>query len=227
MKSRVACLLVPFLLVTIAGAQIVTFTFDGEVASAASTTKGIVANDVASSDNSFSFPSGSSGDAISENGWNVALGSQYFEFTFTVSAGYTASLTSMDFNHRRGGTGPPNTFEIRTSTDAFSGGWNAGTVQTIDNAAIKTTSGFSGVGERSITFTGLSDLPAGTAVTVRIGASGASGSSATLVLDDVALSGSLSAVPEPSSFAALLGLGTLGIVATRRRGKKSHPAAAD
>ncbi len=224
-KRLLAYLLLPTLLAASADGQIVTFTFDGDVNSAASGTTGIVASDVASNDNSFSFFNGASGDAISENGWDVGLGLQYFDFTFTVSSGYTVSITSMDFNHRRGGTGPPDTFEIRTSTDGFSGGWNDGTVQTIDNSAIKTTSGFSAIGERSITFTGLTDLTAGTAVSVRIGASGATGSSATLLLDDVSVYGTVSAVPEPSSFAALLGLSAVGIVATRRRGRKPSAVA--
>jgi len=37
---------------------------------------------------------------------------------------------------------------------------------------------------------------------------------------------SVSAVPEPSSFAALLGLGALGLVATRRRRRKTHSVGA-
>lgn len=209
----------PFILLlsSISHAQIITYTFDGDVASAATTTTGVVASDVTSNDNGFSYFAGSSGDAISENEWEGSLGDQFFNFSFTVSSGYTLSLTSLDFNHRRGGTGPPTTFEVRSSTDGFAGGWATGTVQSIDNTAVKTTSGFSGVGVRSVTLTGFTNVAAGTTVSVRIGTSGATGSSATLLLDDVEVSGSVSAVPEPASFAALAGLAMLGFVASRRR----------
>jgi len=42
-----------------------------------------------------------------------------------------------------------------------------------------------------------------------------------IAIDDFSLS--FSAVPEPSSFAAFLGLGALGLAATRRRGRKASP----
>ena len=210
-----------FLLSSISHSQIITYTFDGDVASAATTTTGVVASAVTSNDSTFSFPAGSSGDAISENGWEGSLGDQFFNFSFTVSSGYTLSLTSFDFNHRRGGTGPPTTFEVRSSTVRFAGGWATGTIQSIDNAAVKTTSSFSGVGERSVTLTGLTNVAAGTTVSIRIGTSGATGSSATLLLDDVEVFGSVSAVPEPSSFATLAGLAMLGFAASRRRSRST------
>lgn len=62
------------------------------------------------------------------------------------------------------------------------------------------------------------DFTSGQEITLQI-ASGLTGE------QDFALESlTISAVPEPSSLAALLGLGALGFVATRRRGKKSQPA---
>jgi hypothetical protein len=79
----------------------------------------------------------------------------------------------------------------------------------------------------SVTATGTSDIAtigetftAGQTITLRMNSGAAAGSNFALE------SFTITAVPEPSSFAALLGLGALGFVATRRRGRKTHSVGA-
>lgn len=60
---------------------------------------------------------------------------------------------------------------------------------------------------------------AGQSITLTL--SGSAGAGENFALESF----TITAVPEPSSFAALLGLGALSMVSTRRRGKKSRPAA--
>lgn len=78
----------------------------------------------------------------------------------------------------------------------------------------------------SVTATGLTGETRGIYIRQGSGTHGSSALSDLQVSTDFNTAANISAVPEPSSFAALLGLGALGFVATRRRGKKGSPIAA-
>ena len=205
--------------------QIVTYTFETDVKTSATADSNLTASIFDSSDGTTSFVSGadSSATAISENGWDGTAGDKYFEFTLTAQSGYQIDITSLTFNHRAGGGTPQTTIELRTSTNAFSGGWTSGTLQTVSNSATRQSSSFASSGAnsgiRSVTIAGIEDVTS--AITVRVIASGSASSTATFAVDNIEVFGTVSAVPEPSSFAALVGLGALGMVATRRRRQKS------
>jgi MYXO-CTERM domain-containing protein len=68
----------------------------------------------------------------------------------------------------------------------------------------------------SVSYSALSFDPADTA-NFYLGANSNASVSRALAIDDLVLSATATAIPEPSSFAALAGLGALGLVACLRR----------
>jgi hypothetical protein len=93
---------------------------------------------------------------------------------------------------------------VRSGADAFASTLAAGTI-TGDSA-------WHSSGSLSMTLSGLS-----APITLRIYGSGASSSLGTLRIDDVTLSGSVTAVPEPATYASILGIAALVGAAIRRR----------
>lgn len=151
------------------------------------------------------YSSGSGGGYFTASAWTgVAPGTNYFEFTLTPGSGYGLSLASISFGYRASGTGP-TAFAIRSSSDVFS--------STLVSGTITNDSAWHATGPLSIT---LSSQAAPT--TLRVYASGASSSLGTLRVDDVTLSGSVTAIPEASTYAAMLGLLAFsGVLLHRRR----------
>ncbi len=156
------------------------------------------------------YSAGSGGGYFTASTWTgLAPGTNYFEFTLTPDSGHDFSLTAISFGYRATSTGP-NAFAVRSSADSFG--------STLASGTITNDSAWHSTGNLSITLSGLT-----TATTLRIYGSGASSNSGTLRVDDVALNGSVTAIPEASTYAAILGLLALTGVLLRRR-KSRQPA---
>jgi len=150
------------------------------------------------------YTAGSGGGYFTAAAWTgVAPGSNYFEFTLTPDAGYAFSATSMTFGYRATSTGPTN-FAVRSSVDTYASNLISGPI-TGDSA-------WHSAGTLTITLSGIN-----TATTFRILGSGASSSLGTFRVDDVTVYGSVTAVPEPSTYAAILGILVLTSVILHRR----------
>lgn len=147
----------------------------------------------------------------------------YMSFTITPDEGFKFSVDSISLLGSRGG-------QTNVSVALFSsvGGFTAvnqlGMTQLITSTTIgsPTTISFASLGLTDLTsstefrlyFWGTTNPDASTpsnAVGVRLGDSDTSSAIG------LAVTGSVSPIPEPSSFAALAGLGALGMVASRRR----------
>jgi hypothetical protein len=150
------------------------------------------------------YATGSGGGYFTAAAWTgSAPGTNYFEFTLTPDAGYEFSLSAISFGYRATSTGP-TAFAVSSNLDSFASALASGT--------IANDSLWHSTGTLSIT---LSSLTAPT--TLRIYGSGASSGLGTLRVDDVTLHGAVTAVPEPSTYAVLLGLLALVGVMLRRR----------
>lgn len=149
----------------------------------------------------------------------------YISITVTASGGFEIDFTSIDFLTGIASSLTENNFNVSLQSDAT--GFNDSSSlhdysfsNTSPSAQSVTLSGVSGlqnrIGSTEFRLYGWKDSDGGTS-TFRIRSNSG---------DDLEIFGSVSAVPEPSSFAALMGLGALGLVATRRRGKNFGSGAA-
>lgn len=128
-----------------------------------------------------------------------------FQFTVTPAEGYTLSITNITLATRSTASGPA-LISIRSSLDNFAS----------DLVSASSSGTWSLISPSSF-----STITSTSAVTFRIygyNATGAAGT-ANWRIDDLTISGSasLSAVPEPSTYAAFAGLSALVFAATRRR----------
>lgn len=146
----------------------------------------------------------------------------YFEFTLTAASGFELTVTSIDMYGAASSSGADNV-ALLSSVDGFT---DADAIATVSNVA-GVTGGFdtdsSGFGD-SITLSGMQYEGVGS-ISFRIyGWNISTGSGIThlrnLSGNDLEVFGTVSAVPEPSSFAALAGLAMLGFAASRRRGRQ-------
>ena len=151
------------------------------------------------------YSAGSGGSYFTATAWTgAAPGSNYFQFTITPDFGYSISTTTLTFGYRATPTGP-TAYSIRSSADSYTANLASGSFTNDGN--------WSSVGSISITLSGLVS-----ATTLRLYGSGASTAGGTLRVDDVGLSGTVTAIPESSTYAAILGTVTLlGVVIWRRR----------
>jgi len=138
------------------------------------------------------------------------LASTYFEFALTPASGYQLTATDLQFGTFSKGNGP-QTITLLASVDGFT------TFTTLGSATgLPTTSTWTLVALSSFSFSAAADVP----ITFRLyGSDGIGGSvSSNWRIDDVSLSITATAVPEPSTFMALLvGGAVLGVRAWRRR----------
>lgn len=138
----------------------------------------------------------------------------YFQFTVTPDVNETIEFASISVDTARGG-GSARGFSVTSSADNFTAifpslaghpaTYNAVTgIATQEDIYTNYAFDLSSVGASS------------SAVTFRFYVwSGAVAN--TIYFDNITVDGALQAVPEPSAFAALAGLGVLGLAATRRR----------
>lgn len=145
-------------------------------------------------------PTGTSrGYFFTASSWTNA-NNNYFEFTLTVDADYEVSLSSLSVYYRATTTGPTSyTIDINSGSTTATGSL------TNDASWYSLSEDFT-----NVKLTGTN--------TVRIYASGASSTAGTLRIDDLLLKGSVSQIPEPSTYAAILAaLGFLAIALRRRK----------
>lgn len=144
-----------------------------------------------------------------------ASASSAFTVTLTPAAGYQVSLGSISWGSRSTASGP-TTLAVRTSADGFASDAYSTAVSTSSTWALIQTGGLSNI-------TGTSADP----LTLRIyGYGGTSTSASNWRFDDLSMSVSLSAVPEPSTYAAIAGATALvGAMWHRRRRRLAATAA--
>ncbi|MSU51531.1 MAG: PEP-CTERM sorting domain-containing protein [Opitutus sp.] len=141
-----------------------------------------------------------SNDRYNASGWNSGswATNDYFTWTVTPNSGYQLSLASFAYTGQTSGTGPTS-FEFRSGVDGFSS--SIGTA-TATGTTITLSSG---------SFQGLT-----TSLEFRLYGWGASSSGGTFSVNDFTFNGTVSAVPEPSTYAALAGAAALGLAFWRR-----------
>lgn len=151
----------------------------------------------------------SSTGTFSSNGFSNSDSDDYVEFSFTVDSGFLVSLADFTITTATSNTGP-GTLGLYSSNDSF----------------VSSLYTFNQSGTSSINHT--IDLSSFTSVTgtmtfriVEIGDTQADGVGSTATsgafrVSELDITGTVSAVPEPSGYAAFFGLAALGFVATRR-----------
>ena len=142
------------------------------------------------------------GNAIREAGsWNAVSPTKYFSFTITPDVGQELSITGISFEYRQTASGALNyQVDVGGNTNVASGTFTRDSTWRSVND--------------SVTLSGITS-----ATEIRI--YGFNGGTGSFSIDTVTLTGSVSAVPEPSSFAALVGLGVLGFAGLRRRHQRT------
>jgi trimeric autotransporter adhesin len=143
-------------------------------------------------------------DRYSATGWNSTSfdGNDYFSWTLTPGSGFQLDLVSLVYSGQASGTGP-TTFAFRSSLDSFSANIGA-------PSATGTTISLSNASFQNLT----------TPVEFRLYGWNASSATGTFSVNDFTFNGSVSAIPEPSTYAALFGVLSLGLaVARKHRGR--------
>lgn len=156
------------------------------------------------------YVAGSGSYYVTQSVWTGdAPGTNYFQFSLAPDEGHAITATSFSFGYRSTNTGPAN-YELRSSADDFSSTLAFGTL--LPDGSWHSTD----LQSFSLSVTGAS--------IVRIYGSGASSGQGTFRIDDFTLNGAVSAaaVPEPSTYAAIVG--ALALVAAMTRRRKSHAA---
>jgi hypothetical protein len=193
-------------------AQLVVYSFSGNTAAATSTGSSVTASSFTGSNspslsNSSPVSSGSGSYYITQTGWTgLSPGINYFEFTLTPNSGYSLTLSSVSFLSRSSPTGP-TAYYFRSSADAY--------VSDLKSGALINDFAWYATGNQSISLTSIS------ATTFRLYANAASAGGGTLRIDDFTANGTVSAIPEPSTYAALLGVFALGVGFLYRRRQKT------
>lgn len=141
------------------------------------------------------------------------LSSTYFEFTVTPANGYQIAATGLTLGSRSAGTGP-TTLSLFSSLDSFS--------SALGSIGTSTNSTWTSVTLSSFSVAAAANTP----VTFRLyGAPSGTSTSANWRVDDLSFSVSaISAIPEPSTYAALAGAAALGGALWHRHRRRGLPA---
>lgn len=146
---------------------------------------------------------GGTGDGVHTSADNLS-GGEYMTFTITADAGFKLNLNDIDFRAaRNGGGGTINQLDLYVSVDNGAFTKIGGTISLSDTSSPGTTT-------RDLSGSAFQDIQKAQFAFVFFGGNLNRG-----YLDDIVLSGEV--VPEPASM-ALLGLGSLFLIAGRRRG---------
>lgn len=159
---------------------------------------------------------GSAGDASTLAG--ALSGNEYFSFSLAPKTGYSIDVTSLSFAAEASSNTSTFIFSLFGSLTGFSAGNVLGTFSVVNGAENQPTVNLSSFSEyRSIS----------SSMEFRIYVHRTAGTgTAAYFADDFAgtnnlfaINGSVSPVPEPSSFAALMGIAVLGAASLRRRNR--------
>lgn len=196
-------------------AQIVTFSFTGALGNEASFAPdaqptGAV---VSSMSRGSGLTPSTTADTFNSSAWTTAASidfSDYYTFTITPDPGYFMTLSSLQLDERRSGTGI-RSWAVRSSLDSFSS--NLSLFSVPDDTSVRTaqTTSFSSAFE---------SLTSG--VELRLYGFSAESGSGTWRIDNVQVSGSLTAAPEPHEYALVASLGLVGFAAYRRWSERKN-----
>jgi hypothetical protein len=194
---------------------IVAFNFNDQSSQAATLTASTVNSNVtvssfSVSDGSFTstnFTTGTPPDSpgVADSGsWSATSPTKYFSFTITPNSGYLVGIATISFDYRQTPTGAAN-YQINIGTDT-----------NVTSGSFSTDSTWHSV-TQSITLTAFSDSRE-----VRI--YGFNGGSGSFGIDRITFSGTVSAIPEPSTYAAIFGAAALAAaIWSRRRPRDAAP----
>ncbi len=150
----------------------------------------------------------SGANVFNSKSWNTGLSldpSEYVGFTITADAGFSLDLSQVSFGSSRSSSGPLNgqvsLFLENSATPAESVSFSSGTT----------------LGTTTFDF---SDVTGASQAEFRFYGFGGSSALGTLRLDDVAVSGSITPVPEPEEYSLVAGV-MMVIYATARQWKKN------
>tara|TARA_R100000027_G_scaffold43474_2_gene32638 strand:- start:4666 stop:5307 length:642 start_codon:yes stop_codon:yes gene_type:complete len=188
-------------------AQIVLFDFTGGSLEDSIDTANMTATTIETESSFNSFTSSSGWDSAAQisgassffsGPTSQALAGDAVYFTITAAAGYELNISGFSFQARSTSAAPQDVgFTVNGSSFDFSADYsNDSTITLISNSSLGLT------GQSSVTFS--------------VQGWNSSGSSA-LQLDNISVTGSVSAVPEPSAYGAVAGLLAIGLVVSRRR----------
>lgn len=155
---------------------------------------------------------GGGGAYFTSANWRSSDGN-YVYFTITPAAGFQVSLTGFSYYYASTSSGP-NSLSLFSSADSYSSSLTgAQSLTTQAGGSLLSADWHQNSGSISLTFS--------SPTTFRLTGTGASLSTGSLRLDAVTLNGSVSAIPEPSTYAAVFGgLALLGTLWHRRRQRR-------
>tara|TARA_Y100000385_G_scaffold263928_1_gene296861 strand:+ start:1089 stop:1703 length:615 start_codon:yes stop_codon:yes gene_type:complete len=134
---------------------------------------------------------------------------QYFTFTITADSGYAFDLDNLTFDIGRGLRGAKD-YAVRSSVDSY-----VDNIVFADNAIDQTPEG-QDINLYDSAYNGLTSI--GFRIYLDDRRNNSASASETFI-DNVVLNGTVSAIPEPSAYAAILGCLALAIVIVRRKGR--------
>ncbi len=156
---------------------------------------------------------------FSSSGFSGTDADDYVQFGFTVDSGVAANLGNFTITTSTSNTGP-GTLGLYSSTDDY-----ASTLYTFnqsETSSIDHTIDLSSMGS----LTGIVLFRIFEIGDTQADGDGATASGGSFRVADLVIEGSISAVPEPSTYAALAGVAALGLAAFRRRNRNATTLAA-
>lgn len=178
----------------------------------------------------FSFTDWTLGGVASNNTYSSHTGSlntgEYYSVTITPNSGYLLSLTDLTFTVQRSGTGI-RTYAVRSDAGSDNFSTNLpGSITSNTNLSVQsgnifywnfdaTTTAQTG---STVSLSAAAFQNKATSITLRFYGWNAEAAGGTFSIDNVVINGSVSAIPEPSTYAAIFGaLALAGVVVHRRR----------